>query len=127
MRTIYLCVAGHGYCPLLAAFWLGMVVVLGTIIVDANRADFVANHNATNSAAIAYLQQTHTSMPTQTPLQPFSYTLSALLPTAVGNATSDWTVRSDATVFNGALMLLKLSAWILTALLLAGVTGLLHK
>ena len=127
LRGIYGGVVGYGYYPLLAGFWLLVIVVSSSLIVCANRADFVANNSATNSAAITYLQQTRTPVPTQTPLQPFSYTLSALLPTAVVNSTSDWTVRSDAAVLNGVLMLLKLSAWILTALLLAGVTGLLRK
>jgi uncharacterized protein YjbI with pentapeptide repeats len=127
LRGIYGAVVGYGYYPLLAGFWLLVIVVSSSLIVCANRADFVANNSATNSAAITYLQQTRTPVPTQTPLQPFSYTLSALLPTAVVNSTSDWTVRSDAAVLNGVLMLLKLSAWILTALLLAGVTGLLRK
>lgn len=125
LRTTYLCVAGHGYYPMLAAFWLVMVAVLATGIVDANQADFVSNHNATDIAAITYLQRTHTPTPTPTALQPFSYALSALLPTAVGNATSDWTVT--ATWLTITLTGLKLTAWILTALLLAGVTGLLRK
>jgi hypothetical protein len=48
-----------------------------------------------------------------------NYTLSALIPTAVGNATSDWTVRADATWLSIGLTMLKLTTWILTALLLA--------
>jgi hypothetical protein len=76
-------------------------------------------------AAIAYLQQTHNQTPTQTPLKPVHYTVFALLPSAVGNATSDWDV--NATWISIVLTSLKFTAWLLTALLLAGVSGLLRK
>jgi uncharacterized protein YjbI with pentapeptide repeats len=127
LRSVYGVVVGHGYHPLWAGFWLAIVILAAGILVAANRADFVPNHDAANSAAIAYLQQTHNPPPAQTPLKPFHYALSTLLPTAVGNATSDWTVRADATWLSPVLTLLKLTTWVLTVLLLAGVTGLLRK
>jgi len=125
LRLSYGALVGHGYYPLLAGFWLAMAILAGSIIVATNRVDFVPNRDPANSAAIAYLQQTHNPIPTQTPLKPVNYTLSALLPTAVGNAASDWTVRADATWLSFGLTVLKLTAWVVTALLLAGVTGLL--
>jgi hypothetical protein len=127
LRSLYGAVVGYGYYPLLAGFWLAMVVVAGSIIVATNRADFVPTRDAANAAAIAYLQQTHNPIPTQTPPKPLHYTVSTLLPTAVGNAASDWTVRADAPWLSVTLTTLKLTAWVLTALLLAGVTGLLRK
>jgi uncharacterized protein YjbI with pentapeptide repeats len=140
LRTLYGAVVGYGYYPLLAGFWLAMVVVAGSIIVAANRADFVPNRYAANSVGIAHAQPTHNPNPApitaQTPcslypnypcLNSFTYTLSALTPT-FGATTSDWAMRSDATNWlTIALPLLKLTAWALTALLLAGVTGLLRK
>jgi hypothetical protein len=125
LRSVYGAVVGYGYYPLLAGFWLAVVVVAGSIIVAANRADFVPTRDAANAAAIAYLQQTHHPIPPQTPLKPVHYAVSTLLPTAVGNAASDWTV--GAGWVSVTLTTLKFTAWVLTALLLAGVTGLLRK
>jgi hypothetical protein len=124
LRSGYGLLVGYGYYPLMAGFWLVVVVVVGIGIVTANRAHFVPTHDAANTAAIAYPQQTHNPIPTQTRPNPMHYTVSALLPTAVGNATSDWTIGGWVSV---ALTTLKLIAWVLTALLLAGVTGLLRK
>lgn len=141
LRGIYGVVVGYGYYPLLAGFWLAMVVLAGTIIVATNGADFVPTTPATaSSPALANAEQAHEPNPApitgQTPcsshpnypcLIPFTYTVSALVPT-FGMATSDWTTRSDATNWlTIALPLLKLTAWALTALLLAGVTGFLQK
>jgi uncharacterized protein YjbI with pentapeptide repeats len=141
LRGIYGAVVGYGYYPLLAGFWLVMVVLAGTIIVDTNGADFVPTRPATaSSPALADAEQADKPNPApitgQTPcsshpnypcLTPFTYTVSALVPT-FGMATSDWTIRSDATNWlTIALPLLKLTAWALTALLLAGVTGFLQK
>jgi hypothetical protein len=140
LRRIYGALVGYGYYPWMAGFWLATVVLLGTIIVATTRADFVPTNLAAATSALAHNQQTHNPNPAsitaQTPcslypsypcLNSFTYTLSALTPT-FGATTSDWVMRSDATNWlTVALPLLKLSAWALTALLLAGVTGLLRK
>jgi hypothetical protein len=140
-RTIYLCVVGHGYYPLLAGLWLALVVLAGSLIVASYRADFVpTNSDAANNATLAHDQLTHNTTPVpitaETPcaahpnypcLNPFTYTLSALVP-SVGTTTTEWAIRSNAALApTVALPLLKLTAWALTALLLAGVTGLLRK
>jgi hypothetical protein len=53
--------------------------------------------------------------------------LSGLAPT-VGPTAAAWTIRSEATPWlTIGLPLIKLIAWGLTALLLAGVTGLLRR
>jgi hypothetical protein len=65
-RTIYLCVVGHGYYPLLAGLWLAAVVFAGTMMVALNLNDFIpTNSAAATQAATAYAQQTHNAMPTQ--------------------------------------------------------------
>jgi hypothetical protein len=138
---MYLCVVGHGYYPLLAGLWLAAVVLAGTVMVAANLADFIpTNPDAAAKAAATYAQQNR-SAPTafitaQTPcdthpsypcLNPLTYTLSGLAPT-VGVTTADWTIRSDATGWlTIGLPVVKLVAWALTVLLLAGFTGLLRK
>ncbi|ORW86906.1 hypothetical protein AWB92_24790 [Mycobacterium sp. IEC1808] len=125
LRCVYGAVVGYGYYPLLAAAWLIVVVLTGSIVVAANRNDFVPNRDATNAAATVYLEQTHMKVPDAPQIKPLHYTLSAVLPTAVGNATSDWNIKSTWVSF--VLTSLKLIAWVLTALLVAGVSGLLRK
>jgi len=141
VRTTYLGLVGHGYYPLLAGAWLVLVVVAATILVAANRADFVPTDiDRANQATMHSAQQTHSPgdslITAQTPcsthpgypcLNSLPYTVSMLVPTA-GSTASDWTIRSNATHWlTIALPLLKLFAWVLTALWLAGITGLLRK
>ncbi|BBZ52484.1 hypothetical protein BST25_17940 [Mycobacterium heidelbergense] len=125
LRSVYGAVVGHGYYPLLAGVWIAVIVLIGSVTVAWNRDDFVQNRDATNSAAVAYLHQTRNPPPTEAPFRPISYTLSALLPATVGNAASGWTIR--ATWLSFLLNLLKLTSWALTALFVAGITGLLRK
>ena len=67
-------------------------------------------------------------LPAQTRQYQQSLSTTAVLVPTFGMATSDWTTRSDATNWlTIALPLLKLTAWALTALLLAGVTGFLQE
>jgi uncharacterized protein YjbI with pentapeptide repeats len=137
--TIYRYLVGHGYYPLRAFWWLVGVLLVATLIVATSRADFVPTNS--DAAAKAYAEQTHKPAPSRITAQescnlhltypclknPFTYTLSAVVPT-FGNTTSDWTIPSDATNWlTIALPMLKLTAWALTALLAAGVTGILRK
>lgn len=138
MVTIYRYLVGHGYYPLRAFWWLVGVVLVATLIVATNRADFVPTNSY--AAAKAYNAQTHKPAPSRITAQaschlqldypclnPFTYTVSAVVPT-FGNMTFDWTIPSDATNWlTVALPTLKLIAWALTALLAAGVTGILRK
>lgn len=141
LRIIYLVVVGHGYYPLLATVWLALVVGFGAAIVAHNRADLVpTNQAAADNAAVAYAQKAHQPVPApvtgQTPcsshpgypcLKSFTYALSALAPTT-GITATDWNLRSDAPLWLAlTFTLLRLTAWALAALLLAGVTGLLRK
>jgi hypothetical protein len=124
VRSLYGLVVGYGYLPVLAGLWIAAVVGVSIIIVDWKHADFVSN--PADSAAIAYLEQTHKPIPPDK-FHAVSYTLSELFPTAVGNEASKWSVRADKPWLSVVLNALKLTAWVLTALLLAGVTGLLRK
>jgi hypothetical protein len=141
MRAVYLGVVGHGYYPLLAGVWLLVAVILGTALVANNRAEFVpTNIAAADKAAADYAQQTKSPVPIRTTaatscnrhpdypcLNPLTYTVSTMVPT-VGTTASDWVLRSDAASWlTIALIAVKLVAWALGVLLLAGVTGLLQK
>ncbi|OBG68160.1 hypothetical protein A5704_08305 [Mycobacterium sp. E735] len=141
LRSLYRVLVGHGYYPLRAGLWLAGVLLVATFIVATNRADFVpTKSDAAAKAADAYTAQTHKPAPSRITalescdlrlaypcLNPFTYTMSAVVPN-FGNMTSDWTIPSDATNWlTIALPMLKLTAWALTALLGAGVTGILRK
>jgi hypothetical protein len=126
-RIINGAVIGYGYYPLRTAFWLPIVVLIGCLLILINRNDFVSNQDVVKAAANSYLEQTHSKPPAEPVLNPIVYTLSALLPTAVGTATSEWTVRPGAAWLTGVFIVLKLVAWVLVALFLAGISGLLRK
>jgi hypothetical protein len=58
----------------------------------------------------------------------FTFAVNSIVPPAGVTNALDWAVASDATlVLVVGLPMLKLALWALAALLLAGVTGLLHK
>jgi hypothetical protein len=143
IRWIYGGVVGHGYYPLRAALWLAGAILLSWIIV-ATQADVftptAANKGAiwstplahgqpvppvTGAASCADLQDQSSC------LRPPFYALENALPgTLVTGQAAQWTAIT-AQGFNiwipWALVLLKIFSWILVALLLAGVTGLLRK
>ncbi|MBY6386617.1 hypothetical protein HG717_22225 [Rhodococcus erythropolis] len=140
LRWTYRVVAGHGYYPLLAAVWLVIALVLGTALVTFNRGDFVPTVPASARIAAA------THAPDTPPLSPITahetcdrypdypcfnqatYTLASVIPAALGNPKPDWTTKSGASlVVTWGLPILRILSWIFTAILLAGVTGLLRK
>jgi len=136
LRTVYRLVVGHGYYPLWAAFWLALVVVTSVLLVQLNLGALVPTNQ--KAAQTSYIEQNHANPPSritaQTPcsslgdypcVHPVIFTLSSIVPAVAANPSSEWTVRPPWLTV--ALFFLKLTAWILTALLLAGVTGLLRK
>ncbi|MFF1553322.1 hypothetical protein ACFVX3_20075 [Rhodococcus erythropolis] len=61
-------------------------------------------------------------------LNSFTYALTGVIPTAAGITRPDWAISSTAPVtVKLGLLALRILAWIFTAILLAGVTGLLRK
>lgn len=143
LRWIYGATAGHGYYPLLAGGWLIVAVVLGTILISYNRADFVpTDRNAARSAATTYAlnnpdmeppavvtaQLDCAYYPEYPCLNRAVYSLTSVVPVALGNPKADWAPRSEASLLiTWGLLLLRILSWIFTAILLAGVTGLLKK
>ncbi|MDF3319903.1 hypothetical protein [Rhodococcus sp. C3V] len=140
VRWGYLLVAGHGYYPLIAIVWLFLALIGGVALVDMNKAHFVpttisAVTAITTSAADGPQEATaitgavDCSTRQQYPcLDSFSYALAGVVPAATGITRPDWAVSSTAPiVVKFGLPLLRILAWIFTAILLAGVTGLLRK
>ncbi|MFF1946627.1 hypothetical protein ACFVWF_31335 [Rhodococcus qingshengii] len=150
LRTIYLAVAGHGYYPLFAAVWLIIALIAGVALVGTNRAHFVpttpvvvantVTASATGGNKAAPTGQTEeqsvtvtgaddcASHPTYPCLDAFTYALTGVIPAATGITRPDWAVSTTAPVWvKLGLPALRILAWIFTAILLAGVTGLLRK
>ncbi|MFC9440745.1 hypothetical protein, partial [Nocardia sp. NPDC057030] len=141
-RWMYLAVAGHGYYPLLATVWLAGALLLGVVITDQNTEHFIpTDRAAANKTATAYATETNTPPPqpitaadscTRYPDYPcfnaVNYALASVIPTATGVTKADWTVSSTAPIALAlSIPALRILAWIFTAVLLAGVTGLLRK
>ncbi|MQP33456.1 hypothetical protein GEO20_15925 [Rhodococcus erythropolis] len=150
LRTIYLAVAGHGYYPLLAAVWLIVALIAGVALVETNRAHFVptapvvvassvtagatGGNKATPTAQTEKQPVTVTgaedcaSHPAYPCLDAFTYALTGVIPAATGITRPDWAVSTTAPAWvKLGIPALRILAWIFTAILLAGVTGLLRK
>ena len=150
LRTIYLAVAGHGYYPLFAAVWLIIALIAGVALVGTNRAHFVpttpvvvadtVTASATGGNKATPTGQTEeqpvtvtgaddcASHPTYPCLDTFTYALTGVIPAATGITRPDWAVSTTAPVWvKLGIPALRILAWIFTAILLAGVTGLLRK
>jgi hypothetical protein len=142
IRKIYGALTGHGYYPLIAAVWLILAIVASGIIVAANAGVFTPT--ATNKAALKTPPPAGEPAPPitgATPcellqdrsscLKPGLYAFDNTLPgTLATGQAAQWTANG-AQGWNAwipyTLGGLKIASWILVALLLAGVTGLLRK
>ena len=142
IRWIYGALAGHGYYPLIAALWLILAIVASGVIVAANAAVFTPT--AANKAAWKTPPppgQTPPPITGATPcedlqdrsscLKPGLYAFDNTLPgTLATGQAAQWTANGAQglnTWIPYTLGGLKIASWILVALLLAGVTGLLRK
>jgi len=148
VRWAYGLLVGYGYYPLTAAIWLFAAFVIASAVIATHTKTFVATNPLAAAAAIADSSRgTTTSAARASPgglttvtgatacasladrypcLRPLLFSLDVVLPPTVsaGQAAA-W--RPTANWMAYLLTSLKASGWILTALLLAGVTGLLRK
>jgi hypothetical protein len=146
-RQTYRWTTGHGYYPLAALFWLAaiFIVALGLTAAWADdfttattatiRDDLTTRAESTASGAQAEDPSIPDPLPGRLPaawctdgwdvacLNPPVFALTTAFPAAA--ATQPWAPPDDwrTVVF----YVLRLAAWVFTALLLAGVTGLLRK
>ena len=109
LRRVYEILVGYGYYPALALGWLIAIAVGACALVQWQRGNFYPN------SPTSYVP------PLSAPLVGLSTAVPAIGPGALGSwhvtvACVDW-----------ALAGLRAFAWIMTALLLAGITGLLKK
>jgi hypothetical protein len=142
IRWIYGILTGHGYYPLVAALWLILTIVASGLIVATHKEVFTPTD--TNKVARATPPREGQPSPPitgdtlcrdlkdratclKTPLYAFDNALPGTL--ATGQAAL-WTANGAEGVnawIPYALGGLKIAGWILVALLLAGVTGLLRR
>ena len=142
VRGFYGALVGHGYYPLLALGWLIAVVLAGWLMVANAPEDIVPTNEKDAIAAVdAHASATRTApavapITAETPceshpaypcLNSLTFALDNLAPASISAASTSWMIKSDATWLMLILDVLKLFAWALAALLLAGVTGLLRK
>ncbi|KZF15159.1 MULTISPECIES: hypothetical protein [unclassified Rhodococcus (in: high G+C Gram-positive bacteria)] len=120
-----------------------MALVLGITLVSFNRADFVpTNPAAARAAASAYdainpgselphaitANEDCANYPDYPCFNPVSFALTNVIPASNSNLRPDWTTSSQASVLvTWRFPVLRISSWIFTAILVAGVTGLLRK
>ena len=142
VRWIYDALTGHGYYPLVAAVWLILAVLVTIGIVATHNEDFAPT--ATNRAAwkpdvpasksaqpITGATPCDQLKDPSTCLNPVLWSFDNVLPGTLATGQAGLWTPNGAQGWNQwvpyTLGALKLFSWILVALLLAGVTGLLRK
>lgn len=107
IRLFYSAFAGYGYYPLLAVLWiLAATLAAGMLLTMAGPDAWIGASN--QSAAQAWI-----------------YAMAVVLPSATVAGVEDVTVNAPWLIW--ALNALRTFGWIQTAILLAGVTGLLRR
>jgi hypothetical protein len=133
----YRFLVGHGYYPVYAAGWLALLVFVTGVLVANARDEIVPTRPADyTTSVLQHAGETHTPPTAATPcdvhtgypcMNTVVFTLTNLVPAGGSAPTNvDWAARSD-TWLTTALLVSKIVAWGLAALLLAAVTGLLRK
>lgn len=108
-RMVHGATVGYGYHPLWALAWIGAVFVVVGLIASCTPGAFVA----TSTAAVTF--------------DPWVYALAAIGP-ASAVVDSGWEPSAPGYAWLlYVLTLLKVASWVLTALFLAGITGLLKR
>ena len=146
-RWLYGLVVGYGYYPLLAAVWLVALLIIASALIATQTKTFVPTNPTAAATAISRSATAKTTTTATTPrtvptvtgatacarlgnrypcLRPLLFSLDVVLPPTVGAGQANaW--RPAANWLAYLLTGLKVFGWVLTALLLAGVTGLLRK
>jgi hypothetical protein len=144
LRWAYGGLVGHGYYPMLAAAWLVVALVAATILTGLNLEAFTptdpaaateavqANSTGTPPVAQPVIVTGDTDCGLLTPgyscLNPALYALTVVVPPAAAIQNADWAPNDPGKPYLvWALTALKASGWLLTVLMLAGMTGLLRK
>lgn len=128
---------GHGYYPLFTLWWLAVLFVFATVLATTQADLFTPaepDKARVTAAAVAGSDQTQTDPLTGATaceelgdypcFSPWSYALQTVVPPAAAVQTTAWQPSGWVLMPFTAL---KAAGWVLVALLLAGVTGILRR
>ena len=140
---LYNLFAGHGYYPLIAAAWLAAALLLSFALISIFQGSFIpttptsavqsGRHPAVTADQITGATSCEDLSSTYPCFEPTLYAAESILPAAIDTGVAaSWQpatthAHSVSFLLPLALNVLKIFAWIMAALLLAGVTGLLHQ
>lgn len=150
IRYMYGAVSGYGYYPLVAALWLIAALVAAGVLVERNRSDLAPARVTTAAAGLALEEGTPRGSSEPRPrafdgdadcasiapypcLRPTLYAMDTVLPSVATGQADAWRpnpVGDDVLERNWlpwTLTFLKAVGWAMTAILLAGLTGLLRR
>lgn len=113
LRRLYNIFVGYGYYPHRAAYWLVFVWLTVVILCFFNLGEFISAGPQETSSATGQFN-------------PFLYALDIAVPAASSGQAEAWAIPNKPWL-PSLFALLKGFSWFLTALLLAGVTGLLRR
>ena len=139
LSGVYGFLVGYGYRPLRAAIWLFAIFIASLILTSVTPASFVPTDNTIAIQAVAQHQGIEINDVPRIDgsmdcsefgddypcFSRMSYSLEVAIPAAALGSSSAWTPNSS--LVNVTLIVLKGASWLLTLLLVAGVTGLLRK
>jgi uncharacterized protein YjbI with pentapeptide repeats len=136
-RWLYGALVGYGYYPVFVLLWM---VLLWSIAFAASSSNASAFTPTAPTAAIATVSNTHgereqirTTGVSKTPsgyppFQPSLFALDTALPAATTGQAAAWQLTGNTSILIlFVFAAIRGASWILTALLLAGITGLLRK
>ncbi len=138
----YGALVGFGYRPAYTLAWLLLIGILSTFVISSNKHHFApTDPGSAQIAAADYAKRENLSPPSEidgsTPceliptypcLRPEIFALNNVIPAAAVTPRPDWVLSSRAPRYLLSVMAgLRVISWVLLALFLAGVTGLLRK
>ncbi|MBF6261191.1 hypothetical protein IU443_04700 [Nocardia farcinica] len=139
---MYGVVVGFGYKPAYTLGWLLLIGIVTTLFVSSNKHNFAPiDPGSAQIAAVDYSKRMNIDppaeingstpcelMPTYPCLRPEIFALNNIIPAAATTPRPDWVISSQAPWYlSGMMAALRVICWILLAMFLAGITGLLRK
>jgi hypothetical protein len=136
-RLFYSWTVGYGYYPLLVLLWIGALWLATFVLAGSQAASFSPSDSAkvistippASGAQSSPVRITGATDPTPSDYPPFSpslYAVDSALPAVNTGQSAAWRVTGN-TWLPAVFALIRGAGWVLSALLLAGATGLLRK
>jgi hypothetical protein len=132
-RWPYAAFVGYGYYPLFVVAWLAALWLTVFVLCSTNASAFTPSQPSAAMASVNEDGRERVRVTGATPgpadyppFDPALFAVDTAIPAVPTGQSSAWRVTGN-TWLPGVLAAVKALAWVLTALLLAGVTGLLRK